>query len=151
MVEEENRKRRQQLAQTQAYEASAAAADDAIPNARHDHWLATGIVVRCMNKKLADGKFYKQKGTVVAVHDTYVAEVRIDEGGSRIRIDQDQLETVIPKVGRPCLVLNGRCRGMRGTLLRIHEDKYNCDVVLDSGDRELTGVEYEDVCKVADE
>ena len=124
---------------------------------RKDHWLATGIVVKCMSKTLASGKYYKTKGTVISVHDRYLAEVKIDDGadggvrgGARIRIDQNELETVIPKVGRPCLILNGRGRGSRATLIRINEEQYNCDVELDDG-QELCGIEYEDISKIVEE
>jgi DNA/RNA-binding protein KIN17 len=63
---------------------------------RKDYWLHPGIVVKILNKSIGDGRYYKEKGVVVAVHDLYVAEVMV--GNSRIKIDQDDLETVIPVV-----------------------------------------------------
>lgn len=73
------------------------------------------------------------------------------------------------------MIVNGRGRGFSATLLRIHEDKFNCDVrvgtdilggaataLISAGsetgslfglfaDRELTGIEYEDISKLATE
>jgi hypothetical protein len=70
------------------------------------------------------------------------------------------------------LVVNGRGRGLIATLIRIHEDSYNCDIRFGAdilggpaaamstadtaiifsllADREICGVEYEDICKLAD-
>jgi DNA/RNA-binding protein KIN17 len=156
----EEQGRKQQLATQQAQRCSVEqdGRSEAIPvDIRKDHWLVTGITVKCMSKTLSSGKYYKKKGTVINVHDRYVAEVKMDDGGdggtgggARIRIDQNELETVIPKVGRPCLILNGRGRGSRATLIRINEEQYNCDVKLDDG-QELSGVDYEDISKVVEE
>jgi hypothetical protein len=49
-----------------------------------------------MNKQLADGKLYKQKGVVIEVEKKYTAKVKMLEGKETILIDQDELETVIP-------------------------------------------------------
>jgi DNA/RNA-binding protein KIN17 len=65
---------------------------------RKDYWLHPGIVVKIMSRKLAEGRFYKKKASVLKVIDKYVGEVRVDETGTIVRIDQDDLETVIPKV-----------------------------------------------------
>ena len=76
---------------------------------RKDYWLHKGIIVKVliwttpsliflqvMNKQLADGKLYKQKGVVIEVEKKYTAKVKMLEGKETILIDQDELETVIP-------------------------------------------------------
>lgn len=63
---------------------------------RFDYWLHSGIMVKILNKELANGVYYKQKGEVLRVMDRYVGEIRVD--GAIIRIDQEDLETVLPKV-----------------------------------------------------
>lgn len=65
---------------------------------RTDYWLQPGIIVKIKNKKVGDGKFYKMKGVVVRVIEQFVGEVSIIESSSVIRIDQDHLETVLPRV-----------------------------------------------------
>lgn len=120
---------------------------------RKDYWLAEGIVVKIMNKKVGGGKYYKEKGTVVKVIDRYVGEVRLDDS-TRIRLDQEDLETVIPKIGKKVLILNGRCRGQEAELLRINEREFNCDLRVISSSatlhgKEVKGVEYEDLSKLA--
>lgn len=84
---------------------------------RHEHWLAPGILVRILNQKLSNGKFYKKVGVVKQVIDTFVGELRIlgpdeteedavsgqdsipgKESSVTVRLDQEELETVVPKV-----------------------------------------------------
>ena len=59
-------------------------------------WVCTGIVVRVVNRELGGGRFYKQKGTIIAVKDEFCATVRMttgDAAGKKLKIDQDELET----------------------------------------------------------
>lgn len=118
---------------------------------RKDYWLHPGIVVKILSKKLADGKYYKQKGTVLAVQSQYVADIRVE--GAVVRIDQSDLQSVLPKVGNKLLVVNGRGRGCRALLTSINEEKFNCDIRIEEGvlaGRDVLGVDYEDVCKLAE-
>ena len=80
-----------------------AAADllNSLPYSRKDNWLREGIIVKVLNKTLAKGQIYGKKGTVVRVYDDYVGEVLL-EGPIRVKIDQEQLQTVLPKV-RVCV------------------------------------------------
>ncbi len=70
------------------------------------------------------------------------------ESGDLLKLDQDDLETVIPAAGGRVLVVNGPHRGARATLLAIDQEKFCVRVQLEGG-REVDGVEYEDVCKVS--
>ncbi|RHY67165.1 hypothetical protein DYB38_010368, partial [Aphanomyces astaci] len=117
---------------------------------RLDHWIQPGLVVKVMDKDVGDGAYYKQKGLVVRVHDTYVAEVRMLESRDVLRLDQVYLETVIPLVGRPVRVVNGIGRGALATLVSIDERAFCAAIQLTSGPkkgRTLPQVEYEDICK----
>jgi hypothetical protein len=49
------------------------------------------------------------------------------------------------------MIVNGRGRGLRATVLRIHEDKFSCDLRLLEGDRrDMPGVVYEDMSKIVE-
>ena len=61
-----------------------------------ENWLTEGIVVKVMSKALREKGHYKAKGVVLRVIDTFVAEVRMLESGVKVRVDQAELETVIP-------------------------------------------------------
>ena len=122
---------------------------------RKDYWLHENIVVKVMNKKLSGGKFYKRKAVIRRVMDQYVGEVKLLEDGvitkTTLRLDQDDLETVIPKIGHKLLVVNGRGRGCRGTLLKINEEDFNVDIKLEEGiheDEVFVGIPYEDISKL---
>ena len=119
---------------------------------RKDHWLHPNIIVKVMNKKVADGKYYKEKGTIRKVIDNYVGEVKL-ENGSILRLDQNDLETVIPQVGKLVLVVNGRGRGMKAILLKINEDSFNCSIRMMEGayeQRVIDNVDYEDISKLSE-
>ena len=119
---------------------------------RTDYWLAPGIVVKVMNRKLSDGKYYKQKGEVEAVSDRYTAKVRMISSGDLVRLDQDDLETVIPAVGGRVRIVNGGYRGAAAKLTAIDVDNFCVQLRVEGGEhggRVLDKVEYEDVCKLA--
>lgn len=61
---------------------------------RKDYWLRPGIVVKVMNKKVGGGKYYKKKARLRKVVERYVGEVKMLDSGDRLRVDQDDLETV---------------------------------------------------------
>ena len=143
---EEERKAKQARLSAEA-EAKAQASSES----RKDYWLLEGIVVKIMNKKLGDGKFYKKKAYVKQVIDRYGAKVSIIDGKATLTIDQDELETVLPSIGGSVLVVNGRYRGLRAKLQAINQDSFNCDVTIREGankGKNVSGLEYEDICKL---
>ena len=115
---------------------------------RKDNWLFIGLVVKCVNKKLQGGVYYKQKGCIEELPGKYVAHVRMLNSGDLLQLDQADLETVIPTAGGKIIIVNGEARGQRGCLLSIDEGNFCVQVKLDDG-RLLRAVEYEDVCKLA--
>jgi hypothetical protein len=109
---------------------------------------------------------------VLAVVDDFAADLAMNGSGSgsgsgsgatppsaatRIRLDQQELETVIPKAGGAVLIVNGFGRGCRGTVLAVDKSSFSCSVRIDGGGAgttamagdEIEAVEYEDVCKLA--
>lgn len=49
-----------------------------------------------MNRSVGDGAYYKGKGVILRVHDRYVAELKMIDTNHILKIDQADLETVIP-------------------------------------------------------
>ncbi|KAM3574770.1 hypothetical protein VYU27_003299 [Nannochloropsis oceanica] len=135
--------------------------DGGMEEGRTENWLMEGIVVKIVNKKIGGGKYYKQKGRVEKLLEGgFVGEICLtgEEGGReggrggggvRLRIDQEELETVIPAVGGRVLILNGKGKGREGEMVGLDVENYACAVRV-RGEREmvLKGVQYEDVCKV---
>lgn len=114
--------------------------------ARKDHWVARDIVVKVMNKSVGSGRYYKEKGVVLKVHDLYLAEVEILSSGDVLKLDQQDLETVIPRIGGKVLVVNGQYAGKTGRLESINTDRFCASVVLDDAGRAVE-VPYEDFSK----
>lgn len=116
---------------------------------RKDYWITEGIIVKILTTTLGPD-FYKKKGVVKEVINKYHAIVKLIETGKKIKIDQEFLETVIPAIGKPILIVNGAYRGERATLLSLNVDKFCASVEIEKGPlkgRKLD-LPYEDFCKV---
>ena len=116
-------------------------------------WVCTGIVVRVVNRELGGGRFYKQKGTIIAVKDEFCATVRMttgDAAGKKLKIDQDELETVLPAAaaGESLRVVGGTHRGEGAVLLACDRMSYRATVRLAISGAEVA-LDYEDVCLAA--
>lgn len=117
---------------------------------RRDYWLTEGIVVKVVTKDLGSS-YFRQKAVVRKVEDKYVGVVKMLDGGSKLRLDQSRLETVVPAVGRLVRVLNGAYRGHVATLDQIHPDQFCATLTIAEGPlqgRTLTHVAYEDFSKL---
>ncbi|XP_076931618.1 KIN17-like protein [Bidens hawaiensis] len=118
---------------------------------RKDYWLCEGIIVKVMSKDLAEKGYYKQKGVVRKVIDKYVGEIEMLESKHKLRVDQEELETVIPQIGGLVRVVNGAYRGSNARLLSVNTDKFCAKVQIEKGvydGRVIQAIEYEDICKV---
>ncbi|XP_031490273.1 KIN17-like protein [Nymphaea colorata] len=118
---------------------------------RKDYWLSEGIVVKIMSKALAEKGYYKQKGIVQKVIDKYVGEIKMIDNGHLLRVDQQELETVIPQIGGLVRIVNGAYRGSNARLLAIDTANYCAKVQIEKGiydGRILQAIDYEDICKI---
>jgi len=115
--------------------------------AEADNWLRKGIVVKVLHKKVGDGQYYKKKGVIKEVIDTYVGQIKMLDTGRVLKLDQSHLETVIPAVNGEVLVVNGKQRGQVGILLGLEEKDFKARVQLEKGGEKL--LPYEHICKLA--
>ncbi|KAL0380026.1 UNVERIFIED_CONTAM: KIN17-like protein [Sesamum angustifolium] len=107
---------------------------------------------KVMSKALADKGYYKQKGVVRKVIDKYCGEIEMLENKHVLRVDQEELETVIPQIGGLVKIVNGAYRGEHARLLAVDTGKFCAKVQIEKGiydGRVLKAVEYEDICKLA--
>ncbi|KAL5213499.1 hypothetical protein ABZP36_024346 [Zizania latifolia] len=119
---------------------------------RKDYWLCPGIVVKVMSKSLAEKGYYKQKGVVKRVIDKYVGEIEMLESKHVLRVDQDELETVIPQIGGLVRIVNGAYQGSNAKLLSVDTERFCAKVQVEKGlydGKVLKAIEYEDICKTA--
>mmetsp|Transcript_90978 Transcript_90978/g.257003 ORF Transcript_90978/g.257003 Transcript_90978/m.257003 type:complete len:440 (+) Transcript_90978:127-1446(+) len=112
-------------------------------------WLAAGLIVKVMHQDLANGKYYKKKGKVEKVHDKCTADVRMVDSRDLIRLAQELLETVIPNVGKPVLVVKGTHKGHRATMRAVDFEGFCVTVELNDG-TVMEGLGYDEICKFED-
>jgi len=109
-------------------------------------WVAAGLIVKVMHSELANGKYYRKKGTIEKVKERYAAHVRMAESKDLIKVEQELLETVIPQVGRSVVVVKGGFRGRKGELKAVDFENFSVTVKLSDG-TVMEGLGYEEICK----
>ncbi|CAI5940455.1 unnamed protein product [Closterium sp. NIES-64] len=117
---------------------------------RKDYWLTEGIVVKIMSKALKEKGYYKQKGVVLRVIDRYVGEIKTLEEGHVLKVDQEELETVLPQIGGVVRVVNGAYRGSLAKLVAVDTERFCAKVEIQKGafdGRVIPRIDYEDICK----
>ncbi|MCL4130495.1 UNVERIFIED_CONTAM: hypothetical protein GTU68_006092 [Idotea baltica] len=113
-------------------------------------WIVKGIIVKVITKELGS-KFYKLKGVIKEV-DGYAAIVKLNEYGTKLKLDQLHLETVIPNVGREVLIVQGRYKSSFATLKSLKIEKFSADLELLSGPYKgklIIDIPYEHFSKLA--
>jgi DNA/RNA-binding protein KIN17 len=124
---------------------------------RKENWICPDILVRIISKKLAGGKYFKRKGVIERVlDDKFTAEIEVldsgpDErdGGDILRLDQDDLETVVPKEGKKVRIVNGPGRGKRAKVVELNKKNYLATLKLLDDGTVLERVDYGDFSKAA--
>ncbi|KAL5793070.1 hypothetical protein ACOSP7_001664 [Xanthoceras sorbifolium] len=110
-------------------------------------WLRSHIRVRVISKDLKRGRLYLKKGEVVDVVGPKTCDISMDESGELVQgVDQDLLETALPKRGGPVLVLYGRHKGVYGNLVERDSDR-ETGVVRDADSHELLNVKLEQIAE----
>ena len=111
-------------------------------------WLRKGIVVKIVTKSLGD-KYYKQKGYIKEIvgEDKMAAVVVLISSGTKIKLDQSHLETVVPAIGRTVLILRGRLKGEKAILKDLDVDNFCARLqVVESGEK--ISLPYENFSKL---
>lgn len=128
--------------------------ENELDDVRKKNWIRKDILVRIISKKVSKGKYYKRKAIINKVYDKFTAEVEIldsgpDErdGGDILEIDQEHLETVVPKEGKKVKVLNGIGRGELAILLSADHDKCRGKLELVEDGTILRKVDFDDFSK----
>eukprot|EP01080_Neovahlkampfia_damariscottae_P002116 gene2116-1983_t len=114
---------------------------------RRDYWLHEGIIVKIMSK-IESKKYYKKKGKVLKVIDNYVGEIEMSDSKDVLRIDQSDLETVIPKIGNEVMIVNGAYREEICTLESIDVDNFCANLKSKLLNQMIKRVPYEDFSKI---
>lgn len=112
-------------------------------------WLIENIIVKVKNREVGDGAFFGKKGKVSKVIDDYGARITLLDSNTVLELDQDDLETVIPKAGGVVLLLRGTKRGQKAVVKSINVEQFNVSAaMLDTGE-DIGNVEYECISRIA--
>nr|GMD67575.1 protein MOS2 [Ipomoea batatas] len=110
-------------------------------------WLTSHIRVRVISKALKGGKLYLKKGEVVDVVGPSTCDISMDESRELIQgVNQNQLETALPRRGGPVLVLCGKHKGVYGSLVERDTEK-ETGVVRHGDTHELLNVRLEQIAE----
>lgn len=115
---------------------------------RKENWIEKNLIVKVVTKKVPE-KYQKKKGVIERVENRFLAHVRMSESNALIKIDQNDLETVIPKEGSLVKIVNGAYHGEIAKLIKVNQEAINATVRIEKGyhkDRQVD-VEFEDICK----
>nr|GEW59961.1 protein MOS2-like [Tanacetum cinerariifolium] len=111
------------------------------------NWLYSRIRVRVISKELKRGRLYLKKGEIVDVVGPTACDVAMDEGREIIQgVEQEALETALPRRGGPVLVLYGRYKGVFGSLQEKDMDRETA-VVRHADTHELLTVKLEQIAE----
>ncbi|XP_020574264.1 protein MOS2-like, partial [Phalaenopsis equestris] len=109
-------------------------------------WLRSHIRVRIISKKIG-GKLYLKKGEVVDVVSPTTCDIKMDESGKLVQgIDQEILETALPKRGGSVLVLYGKHKNVYGSLVEKDSEKVT-GLVRDANSHALINVPLEQIAE----
>ncbi|KAK6137189.1 hypothetical protein DH2020_029068 [Rehmannia glutinosa] len=111
------------------------------------NWLRNHIRVKIISEELKGGRLFLKKGVVVDVVGPGMCDISIDESRELVQgVDQELLETALPKRGGPVLVLYGRHKGVYGSLLERDSEK-EMGVVRDADTHELLNVRLDQIAE----
>ena len=107
-----------------------------------DGWLLPNIVVKVLSDSLKEHGYYKKKGIVIKVVDKFMGEIEMLDSGDVLRIDQDELETVVPLPGKRVTIVKGEHRGKKGVLESLDKANFGGSIQLE-GEEGHIFLEYE--------
>ncbi|XP_073042728.1 protein MOS2-like [Primulina eburnea] len=111
------------------------------------NWLMNHIRVRIIRKDWKGGRLFLKKGVVVDVVGPGMCDVSMDESRELIQgVEQEFLETALPRRGGPVLVLCGRHKGVYGTLLE-HDSEKDTGLVRDADTHEMLNVRLDEIAE----
>ncbi|RCV45596.1 hypothetical protein SEVIR_9G470600v4 [Setaria viridis] len=109
-------------------------------------WLQSHIRVRVVSEKLSK-RLYLMKGKVVDVVGPTTCDVMMDDGSELVQgVEQDMLETVLPRTNGRVLVLYGKHKGMYGHLVEKNSEE-EIGLVEDADTKDIVRVRYDQMAE----
>lgn len=112
-------------------------------------WVSEGIVVKIVNEQL--GEHNNKKVVIAEVRSKHNVVAAFVDTGYSITLDQSDVRTVLPAIGKRVLIVKGPYKRETATLESIQESEFCCTIRLDSGPSKgkiLNNIDYEYICKI---
>lgn len=112
-------------------------------------WVTEGIVVKIVNKEF--GEHNNKKVVIAKVESKQKVIAAFIDTGYSITLDQSDVRTVLPAIGKQVLIVKGPYKRETATLESIQESEFCCTICLDSGPSKgkiLNNIDYEYICKI---
>ncbi|XP_062210602.1 protein MOS2-like [Phragmites australis] len=115
-------------------------------NGNKVRWLQSHIRVRVVSEKLSR-RLYLMKGRVVDVVGPTTCDIMMDDGSELVQgVEQDMLETVLPRTNGRVLVLYGKHKGVYGHLIEKNSEE-ETGVVKDADTKDMVRVRYDQIAE----
>lgn len=108
-------------------------------------WLTLGITVRIIN---SSSKYYNTKAKVEDIYDLYTFALLTQDGTLHTEFNENDLETVIPKIGEDAMIISGEHKGEIGKLL-YRDKKQNIVNIQLFDDLSVITLTQDDVCMLS--
>ena len=110
-------------------------------------WLLAGIRVRVNSDKFLGGKYYAHKGLVTRVRGRLCTVLMDSDGTIQNELNEQFLNTALPKRGGTVAVLRGKHRGRIGKLILRDKHQKVAHVQFVDGSRKERKFRYDDVAE----
>ena len=108
-------------------------------------WIRNGLRVRCIKK---NNGYFRKKGIVHDVIDEYRFILRMDENDKiLLTLNEDEVETVVPKKGEFVMILRGTHKKERGCILSKNKYEQMATVQLEDN-LSIVQCDYNDICAI---
>ncbi|THD24356.1 G patch domain and KOW motifs-containing protein [Fasciola hepatica] len=113
-------------------------------------WVRPNLRVKFLDKRYADGKYYKDKLTVLSVQDDGHCQCQTDSGRLLSDINPKYLQTVVPHTNNvKVMIVDGARAGEMARL--VNQDSKRDEVDLKTRAGTMIQLTYDQVCSVSDQ
>ncbi|MEN2498404.1 MAG: hypothetical protein MHMPM18_002699 [Marteilia pararefringens] len=129
--------------------------DQSLSLQREEKWINPNLIVKIITEDLGEDYLEKKclirrvdhKDKSIAYCDTI-----FDNEPVIIRIHEDELQTVLPAIGKPVQIVVGKFKGMQAKILKLNVKTFDCIIQITQGplrSKIVENIPYEHICKLA--
>ena len=111
------------------------------------------LIVKIVNPSIGE-KYFNSKCKIIKLDskDASIAYCEsLNDSNVMIRIHESDLQTVLPAIGLPIVIVGGELKGNRARILKLEEKDFSCIIRITKGpllNRIFDKIPYEYICKI---